>query len=300
MPCYSPLKAWRGRKCGPSGKVKVVFEKEDSCGISIDLPCGQCIGCRLERSRQWAIRMMHEASLHQDNCFVTFTYSPEHLPADLSLNKRHFQLFMKRLRKRCGAVRFFHCGEYGESTGRPHYHAILFGFDFPDKVLYSERGDVRLYSSVLLDELWGWGVCRIGSVSFESCAYVARYILKKVNGDDADRHYSRVNSITGEEYSIAPEYVTMSRRPGIARDWFLKYGDEVFPFDEVVSRGFPSRPPRYYDSLLELSEPDVFVSVKRKRLSDMRKHEEDLTPARLAVREKCAQARVRVFKRPVD
>lgn len=300
MPCFHPLKAWRGRKCGPSGKARIVFKQEDSCGVALDLPCGQCIGCRLAYSRNWAVRMMHEASLHLSNCFLTLTYDEEHLPSDLSLDKRHFQLFMKRLRKRYGKLRFFHCGEYGEQSQRPHYHAILFGFDFPDKVLHSERDGVKLYVSESLDELWPYGFCSIGSVTFESCAYVARYVLKKVTGDAAEQHYSRFNFSTGEVYSVQPEYVTMSRRPGIARDWYRRFGNEVFPSDEVISRGFPIRPPRYYDNLLAASEPDLLDSVKRKRIVEMRKHREDLSPARLAVREKCARARVSLFKRPVE
>ncbi|UOF78714.1 replication associated protein [Microviridae sp.] len=295
MACFHPLEAWRGRAGGPA-----VFSKPvDYPAIRLDLPCGQCIGCRLERSRQWAVRMMHEASLHLDNCFVTFTYAPEHLPRDLSLNKRHFQLFMKRLRKRCGKVRFFHCGEYGETTGRPHYHAILFGFDFPDKVFYSGDGENRVYTSELLDELWGFGECKIGSVTFESCAYVARYILKKVTGDAAEQHYLRCDEF-GEAFSITPEYVTMSRRPGIAYEWFRKFGNEVFPSDEVISRGHAVRPPRYYDNLLELAEPSVFDSVKRKRIVDISKHAEDLTPERLRSREACAKARASFSKRTVD
>jgi len=293
VPCFHPLSAWRGRSSG------VVFKKEDSCGVALQLPCGQCVGCRLERSRQWAVRIMHEASSHADNCFVTLTYSPEEIPADLSLNKRHWQLFAKRLRKAYGPFRFFHCGEYGELSARPHYHACMFGIDFPDKVFYSERGGNKLYTSASLDALWSHGECKIGALTFESAAYVARYILKKVTGDAAEQHYSRVDCF-GEVYSVLPEYVTMSRRPGIGRDWFQKFGNEVFPSDEVISRGFPSRPPRYYDSLLEVSEPSVFDFVKRKRVSDLAAHSEDLTPARLRVRETCAKARVSRFRRPVD
>lgn len=296
MACYHPLQAWRGRAGGPAVFVRPV----EYPAIELELPCGQCIGCRLERSRQWAVRIMHEASLHESNWFLTLTYSPEHLPPDLSLRKRDFQLFCKRVRKRIGPFRFFHCGEYGERSGRPHYHACVFGIDFPDKVYFKGDGPNRLYRSDVLDSLWKLGFVVIGSLTFESAAYVARYILKKVTGDAAEQHYSRVHVDTGEVYSISPEYVTMSRRPGIGREWFQRYGDEVFPADEVISRGFAVRPPRYYDSLLEDAEPSVFDLVKRKRISDLREHAEDLTPERLRVREKCAKARVSRFKRPVD
>lgn len=294
MACFHPLKAWRGRSGGPA----VFVRPTDWPAIALDLPCGQCVGCRLERSRQWAVRIMHEASLHEESCFVTLTYSPENLPADLSLNKRHFQLFCKRLRKRLGKFRFFHCGEYGESSGRPHYHACFFGLDFSDKVFYSETGGNRLYTSKILDELWTHGECKIGSLSFESAAYVARYCLKKVTGGAAEAHYLRCDFTTGESYFLTPEYVTMSRRPGIGRGWIQSYLNEVYPSDEVISRGFSARPPRYYDSFLEESEPSVFDEIKRKRMSCVSAQEN--TPARLRVREKCAKARVSRFRRPVD
>lgn len=299
MPCFKPLKAFRGRQPGPSGKVPVVFKQEDSCGIGVDLPCGQCVGCRLERSRQWAVRCMHEASLHDFNCFVTLTYNDDKLPRDGSLVKRHFQLFCKRLRKRVGAFRFFHCGEYGEQLARPHYHACIFGYDFPDKVFHSERSGVVLYESPLLEEVWGLGYCTVGALTFESAAYVARYVMKKVTGDASVEHYMRVG-LDGEVFQLQPEYVTMSRRPGIARDWFRKWSSEVFPSDECIVRGHPSRPPRYYDKLLEAAEPSVFDFVKRQRSISIGSHAADLTPERLRVREVCAKARVSMLKRGIE
>ena len=151
------------------------------------VPCGQCIGCRLERSRQWAIRCVHEASLHTDNCFITLTYSPDCLPSDGSLNHDDFQKFFKRLRKHIAPkkIRYYMCGEYGEDLqqpsklGRPHFHACLFGLDFDDKQLYIVRDDVKLYTSATLEKIWGKGFVTIGDVTFESAAYVARYIAKK-------------------------------------------------------------------------------------------------------------------------
>jgi len=127
-------------------------------------------------------------------------------------------------------------------------------------------------------------------LTFESAAYVARYVMKKVTGEAAAEHYG----------DLQPEYVTMSRRPGIARDWFRKWSNEVFPSDECIVRGHSSRPPRYYDNLLEAAEPSVFDIVKRKRISELRKHEGNCTPDRLAVREQCANARLTFFKRPLD
>ena len=152
MVCYHPITAWRsleGR--GANGKWPLVFNKRDGyCDLEVQVPCGQCVGCRLERSRQWAIRCVHEASLHSRNCFITLTYDDAHLPG-ISLVPRDYVLFMKRLRKMFGAgIRFFHCGEYGSINFRPHHHAIIFNFDFEDKVLWSVRSGVRLYRSAAL------------------------------------------------------------------------------------------------------------------------------------------------------
>lgn len=299
MPCFHPLKAFRGRETGPSGKVRIVFKKEDSCGVELELPCGRCIGCRLERSRQWAVRCMHEAAMYDDNCFITLTYDDAHLPVSGSLDKREMQLFFKRMRERVGPFRYFHCGEYGDSLSRPHYHACIFGFDFPDKELFREKADTRLFTSPLLDSLWSRGFCTVGNLTFESAAYVARYVTKKVTGDNADEHYCRLCE-DGVVRQLQPEYVTMSRRPGIGSTWFERWGNEVYPSDEVIVRGFQSKPPRFYDKLFEAAEPSVFDSVTRERRKRARERAHDGTPDRLLVREKVAKARLRSLRRELE
>jgi len=258
MGCYKPLQAWRRPGALKEGEHRITFSKHDPCMKAFELPCGQCIGCRLERSRRWAVRIMHEAQLHQKNSFLTLTYSDEYVPKDGSLKVEDFQLFMKRLRKRSSSpLRFFHCGEYGETTSRPHYHACLFGDDFStDRVLYkvTPQGDL-LYNSRRLSEAWPEGHAVIGDLTFESAAYVARYCLKKVTGPEASDHY-------GER---KPEYVTMSRRPGIGSDWFDRFKSEVYPSDSVVMRGREMMPPPFYDKLLEKTDPGLFELVKKSR-----------------------------------
>lgn len=190
MACYSPVTGYRAKQPNPITKKRsVVFNTRDGVqDETVTFACGQCIGCRLERSRQWAIRCVHEASQHERNCFVTLTYDDKHLPADRSLKLRHFQNFMKKLRKKYGAgIRFFHCGEYGEKFRRPHYHALIFNHDFDDKILWSKNRGSPLYISESLDSLWEFGFATIGDVTFESAAYVARYITKKVNGELAKK-----------------------------------------------------------------------------------------------------------------
>ena len=248
MACYHPLFAWRAppHLVHRSGKRKaIVFN--DPCDDRFDrviIPCGQCIGCRLERSRQWAIRCVHEASLHESNCFLTLTYNDENLPSNGSLNLEDIQLFLKRLRRHVEPVkiRFFQCGEYGEQYQRPHHHCIIFGYDFPDKELIGRNLGNSVYQSATLDRLWGKGFCSIGDVSFESAAYVARYVLKKVTGKEADSHYG----------DRKPDFITMSRRPGLAADWFNKFEGDVYPKDFLTIRnGLKCHPPKFYDRLYE-------------------------------------------------
>lgn len=194
-------------------------------GASRPIACGQCSGCKLERSRQWAVRCMHEASLHDSNSFVTLTYKD----APPSLEYRDFQLFMKRLRKRLGACRFFMGGEYGELHGRPHFHALLFGVSFSDRrYLAKSPSGQRLYSSELLSSLWPQGYASVGEVSFESAAYVARYCMSVITGDMAVEHYG----------GRKPEFGRMSLRPGIGRAWLDRYGrSDVLPDGKVVVNG---------------------------------------------------------------
>lgn len=243
-------------------------------------PCGQCIGCRLEKARQWAMRCMHEAQLHEECSFITLTYNNESLPyyevngkLVPTLCKEDFQRFMKRLRKKITPreVRYYACGEYGDRLGRPHYHAILFGYDFEDKnVLH--QGAVRsfkktfqksivdntLYTSETLEKVWGFGFVTIGEVTFESAGYVARYCTKKITGKRAIAHYK------GKE----PEFALMSRMPGIGKEWFEKYQTDVYPKDFVTLRGIKMQPPRYYDDLLEKQSQNIYNRVKEARLEN--------------------------------
>lgn len=240
--------------------------------------------------------------MHKKNCFVTLTFSDEHLPNPPTLDVRDFQLFMKRLRKKFGSgIRFFHCGEYGSKYGRPHYHACLFNFDFPDKKLWRVSEGNNLYTSEILQELWEHkGYCIIGEVTFQSAAYVARYIMKKINGKDAADHYEIYDLETGELSQAKPEYVTMSRRPGIAAGWFEKYQSDVFPHDYVIVRGHKCKPPRYYDNILKNSLPFDFEEIKFERYTRAQQKIDNSTKERLAVREEVQNARLKQLVRPLE
>jgi len=232
---------------------------------------------------------MHEAQMHADNVFATLTFDDEYLPRE-GVSVRDLQLFFKRLRKR-GRFRYYACGEYGEKFGRPHYHALLFGMDFPDRVRIEDSPSGAMqWRSDVLDRVWGQGRAVLGSVTFESAAYVARYVCKKVTGKAAEDHYSVVDRDTGEIVTMGSEFATMSRRPGIGKSWLLRYVSDVYPSDEVIARGHPSRVPRYYDKVIEAERPYAWVAVRAERAAKLRDFQ-DSTDSRLQVREVCAEAR---------
>jgi hypothetical protein len=262
MPCYEPVPALL--RVDRDGRRRLVFSSV-GVGQGITLPCGYCLGCRLERARQWAVRIMHESKMHSENSFITLTYDEKHLPAGGTLSVEDCQLFLKRLRDRISPVRikFFLCGEYGESMGRPHYHAIVFGYGFPDRKLYSRSKDVSTWTSLLLSETWGLGSTRLGSVSWDSALYVANYATKKVRTNKA-----------AEEQRLAgrkPEFLLMSRggrskgSVGIGGTWLEKFHTDVFPSDQCIVRGRAVRPPLYYYRWLEARNPSAAARVRLAR-----------------------------------
>ena len=325
MACYKPLTAYQ---CSDRS---IIWREIPGADVvrTLSLPCGQCVGCRLERSRQWAVRCMHEAQMHTSNCFITLTYAPEFITEakDLSLNYDHFQLFMKRLRRHydyrneygfddkgkrilLNPIRFYMAGEYGELRDRPHFHACIFGLDFEDKKFLkrTETGS-NLYTSKILEELWPYGYSSIGDVNFESAAYVARYIMKKVNGKprltedgqmiDPTQHYQYCDLQTGELIQREPEFNKMSLKPGIGQAWLDKYMSDVYTNDQVVVRGKKCRPPRFYDNKFKNLYPDVFDGIQFAREQEGRSRFEDNTLERLAVKEKVALAKLSLLKRKI-
>ncbi len=200
---------------------------------------------------------------------------------------------MKRLRfEVTQKVRFYACGEYGEKLGRPHYHICLFNFDPPDKRMFKMRDKIPVYTSEMLDRIWGKGFTLTGSVTFQSAAYVARYIMKKVNGPESTNHYENVDPETGEITKRKAEFTVMSRRPGIGKAWYEKYKSEVFDHDYVVINGKKMRPPRFYDQCYEVTDLNDYRRIKRQRVVDARQHAHDQVPSRLAVRETVQLARL--------
>lgn len=293
MPCFHPLRGWRSRTVNPeTGRRSIVFKKEQGFeDMEVKLPCGKCIGCRLEYSRQWAVRCVHEAQMHEKNCFITLTYANDQLPEGGTLVKDHFQKFMKRLRKQFGSgIRYFQCGEYGNQNYRPHYHACLFNMDFPDKVLFKTSDQSKLYTSAALQKLWPFGFSTIGDVTFDSAAYVARYVMKKVTGDKADEHYQ----------GRVPEYTTMSRRPGLAKPWFDEFKNDLYPSDYLVLNGNKMKIPKFYDNCLDRILPHELETIKAQRRAAIDPHDEERTLRRLRVKETVQYSRAELLTRKME
>lgn len=287
MSCFFPMTAYRKR--GLDGPLTFNVNNSDR-KIPIQLPCGKCIGCRLEKARQWGMRCMHEKRMHARSCFVTLTYNDNYLPEGGTLVLRDLQLFMKRLRKaRSEKIRFFAGGEYGDENGRPHYHLLLFGCDFPDMrhVGRNYRGDPT-FASAELESLWFQGFNTIGDITFDSAVYCAKYALKKVNGDMAASHYEFIDE-DGIMYDRKPEFAVMSRNPGIGMPYYDKFGGEIRALDNVILNGKEVRPPRFYDTKSEVIDPVTLDRYKRIRKRRALLAKADNTPERLRVKERLAR-----------
>ncbi|QKI28906.1 VP4 [Kummerowia striata gokushovirus] len=299
MPCDCPLSGYYSKEVNPvTGKRGITFNRNASfSGVRIPIPCQQCAGCRLERSRQWAMRCMHENQMHRESCFVTLTYDDKNLPQGGTLVKRDLQLFMKNVRNHRGSgIRFYGCGEYGERSFRPHYHVILYGVDFYDKkfVKNAPCGE-PMYHSAELRKYWPYGNNIIGSVTFDSAAYVARYIMKKVMGDQAQSYYEWYDTVTGEITLREPEFTNMSRRPGIGAGWYAKFGGHAYQHDSVIIKEQEVRPPRYYDLKYELDNPVHYRLIKEKRTAKARQMPfSEKSPDRRRVREIVRDARLKL------
>ena len=321
MTCYNPVRAWKGTARTVNGKRGIVFNARDAFDASapFDLPCSQCIGCRLDYSRQWAIRCLHEAQMHEENSFLTLTYNDQHIPPSWSLQKPDMQLFFKRLRHHVGAsgLRYYYGGEYGEENLRPHYHVCLFGWDPPDKRLYSERDGIHLYTSDFLEAVWGKGFCTVGELTFDSAAYVARYIMKKLTrpknckkcaelGHECEeckgvrQNYERMDESTGEVWTVEKEYCDMSRGGkngrGIGASYLDRYGSEVYTHDSIIINGKEVTPPEYY---IRQAPDEISERIKYARKVRAEIHAADRTLARLRVREEVKTAATRTLRRPI-
>lgn len=258
---------------------------------------------------------MHEAQLHDRNCFLTLTYDDAHVPLSLACADHEpgkkcgcaldqLQLFWKRWREKLrgqGAkLRYYAAGEYTEFNpetdspgGRPHWHACVFGANFDDRYPWkkSPSGE-QLYRSPDLERLWPYGFSSVGSLSFESAAYVARYCMKKLTGDGERHYYNIVDPDTGEIFPRRKEFSMMSK--GIGQDWLRLYWQDVRN-GKVVVNGKECNAPRYY--MRKMRKLGVMEDIQQKRHEEAVLRFEHSSPERLAAKAAVTKARVSQLKR---
>lgn len=311
MPCHYPVRAFRiaDRQGRPEG---ISFHPVKGMNVIADLkvPCGQCMGCKTERARQWAIRCMHEAQLHPENCFITLTYNEENLPDRKELVYKEFQSFLKKLRKKVcfylpsskhqgpyRKIRYYVSGEYGELKERPHWHACIFGYDFPDKIFFKNSKGGPIFTSKILETLWLKGFSTTMFLTFESAQYAASYIMKKHRGQSSDLDYQFIDMETGEVLYREKELSRMSLKPGIGYNWYQKYKSEVFPFDRVIVKGMEMKPPRYYVRKYKDENPEGHEELTALREARGKETAEDNTEERLLVKERVLEAKINMKAR---
>lgn len=297
MSCYHPLKAMKQVDLKTGEFIKMVFLKDFEPALKrnivekrgrtlletyVEIPCGTCTGCRMEYAENWAVRCVLEARQWKNNCVLTLTYDNEHLPKmpkidittgeileeNVTLCKEDVQKFFKRLRKTFKEkynqdnIRFFMCGEYGDKNGRPHYHIILFNCEIPDKKFFKYNNNgFKLYESKEVEKIWGMGDVKINDLSYEMCAYIARYVLKKQKGTNAKATYDARGQI--------PEFTNMSRKPGIAYKYFEEHKETIYETEEIwlqTKKALKAhKPSRYFDKKLEELEEEKFKQIKTRR-----------------------------------
>lgn len=244
----------------------------------IEIPCGKCIGCKLDYSSQWADRMMAEKTNYPDDevHFITLTYDNDHIPMidtyDVltgedhkinTLSKRDIQLFMKRLRKSSeNKLRFYLCGEYGSNTCRPHYHIILYGMKFDDllPIGNSALNNKYFYSPSLI-KIWPYGQNVVAECNWQTCAYTARYVTKKLD-DHLKEFYKRFPD-------VQKEFCLMSRKPGIGKDYIDKNSDKYFQYQQTYLNTYNGSRKislnRYFINQLDKIDEALTTSLRDKR-----------------------------------
>lgn len=256
--------------------------------------CKECIGCRLDYSRDWANRGYLESLMSEGkNYFVTLTYRDVEIPDEITtkngntycesdseeewkgtLNKKDGQKFIKALRQEMkrkygvDGIRFMLAGEYGTEDERPHIHVILFNCPLPPETFKVHRVDWKkqtIYRNQIIEKTWTHGYSEIAEANWNTIAYVARYITKKQNGPQSEEEYAKKGQIK--------EFFITSRNPGIGKKYYDLHKDEIYKYDKVLIKNnkgsYWIKPPTYYDHFYEKEHPEEFEELKRKRKKEI-------------------------------
>lgn len=249
----------------------------------MELPCCNCVQCRLDYSRSWATRCYLESQQYQNNFFITLTYDESKVPlgktGNMTLKPDDLTQFMKNLRQyfkrnfNFTGIRFFGCGEYGIKTNRPHYHLILFNCPLNDltPVFVDENGqtsrhvgahgDIYFYSKIIHD-CWNKGFIMVADANYNTEAYVARYIMKKQKGKQGDEVYNKA-------LSICTPFLRMSNRPGIGEKFLNENELSLLENPSLIVPRSNKEPmisgiPRYYKNKLYKRHPEKYDGMLEK------------------------------------
>lgn len=313
MACFKPRAAFRNPSGGP---LSFQYRKTYA---QITIRCGNCIGCMIDDSRDWAARSMHESKLHTHNSFLTLTLKNW----QTNLDHTQFQLFIKRLREAAlqgevgnstilhqrhtgdgrheqrAIVRYHMCGEYGPLNGRPHYHANMFGINFADRKVWKKTpAGYQLYKSETLDKIWSLGQASIGTLTPETAGYTARYNMKKAG--EKNKNWNIINPDTGEIIIRSPEYQKMSRNPGIGKNWIKQFKTDVYPRGTILINSKETTTPRFYDEYYRTLDEGAYERLKLQRQHEQGKRPVDITRGRLNAEETVTRAKLAFLKRNGD
>jgi len=297
MACEKPKTAYRPANGGP---LYWTPPTDGRAAAKIEIPCGSCILCREEQARQWAVRLTHEQTLHDEACFGTLTYDDKFLPTiegTPTLNYAHTHDFVHRarkyvLRKYGRKISYYLVGEYGDKSNRPHYHFAMFGHAFTEKMQIIRTSPTVLWTSQELAKLWGHGYVSIGALTFESAQYTASYVTKKLR---AKQQYVRVDEVTGELIPLVQPRAFVSTKPAIGKRWWELWHQGVIDHDHVIMNGRRQKPPKYYDRLLEKKDKQLYDKMKEKRNDSVTRD----TPETAHARAEVARARAKNKKKSI-
>lgn len=275
MACEQPRTAYQALSGGPISFSRPIHGQAGQDYLAYRIPCGICILCQEEKARQWAVRIHHEAHMNERNAFLTLTYNDENLPEHNSLRYEDLVLFWKRLRKRYGKLRYYACGEYGDQTQRPHYHACVFGLDFSDGRVIVRETPTILWTHPDLESIWGLGNVSVGALNFATARYTASYVTKKLR---EKQQYVRIDEETGELIPLEQPRGFMSRN--IGRAWWDLYRHQVSAHDYVIIDGKRQKPPQAYDRWLGEKSEIAKEMIKQQRFNHAKEQTTEKTHAR--------------------
>lgn len=297
MTCYRPQPAYQNFHFGQWSQPRIIYPTRVLAGgvreyprffgdfsdiqtkkprqRLITLPCGLCFGCRCDNSRSWSLRMMHEQRYHDETYFITLTYAPEYLPPDGNLRYKDLQNFMKRARHEFQSpsqpFKYFACGEYGDKNLRPHFHFASYSFRISDLRPLPNSKNGQYFISESLRDCWQYGHVVVAPLEWQSAAYIARYVTKKMHGGNM-RYLDTFDPLTGEVDVYNHERASQSK--GLGKSFYHQHFDEIWANDGCLfNRKYMVKPPRYYMKLLEDENPEWAAAVKesrRKEVPDLR------------------------------